>query len=106
MVTKLAGKQQGSHKSLKTKYKTLKELENNTLHKDVAPHFSVSKIIFFTRKKNKEKIFRSYECDSGVKKVIPEQCEALNYVFKEWLLNLRSGNVPVNEPMHKEKTIN
>ena len=55
MVTKLAGKQQGSHKSLKTKYKTLKELENNTLHKDVAPLFSVSKIIFFTRKKIKKK---------------------------------------------------
>ena len=68
MVTKPAGKQQRSDKSLKTKYKTLKELENNTPHKDVAPLFGVSKIIFFTRKKIKKKSSIRMNVNLGLKR--------------------------------------
>ena len=69
-------------------------------------HFLRAQDYLLHSKKNKEKIFHSYECEFGAKKVKLEQCEALNNVFKEWLLNLRSGNVSVNGPLHKEKAIN
>ena len=51
MVTKPAGKQQRSDKSLETKYKTLKELENNTPHKDVAPLFACPRLSSSLEKK-------------------------------------------------------
>lgn len=68
MVTKPAGKQQRSDKSLETKYKTLKELENSTPHKDVAPLFGVPKIIFFTRKKIKKKSSIRMNVNLGLKR--------------------------------------
>ena len=51
MVTKPAGKQQRSDKSLETKYKTLKERENNTPHKDVAPLFACPRLSSSLEKK-------------------------------------------------------
>ena len=54
-------------------------------------------------KKNKEKIYKCYESGLGATKIKPEKYEALNKALMKWLLIMRSGNIPINGPMLKEK---
>ena len=52
-----SNKHQHSDKSLKVKFKALKELENGTPYKDVASLFGAPEKTLSTWKKSKEKIF-------------------------------------------------
>ena len=49
-------------------------------------------------KKNKEKIFGNYE-----RRAKPQKYEAVNKAVMKRLLIMRSDNIPINEPMFKEK---
>ena len=97
-------KHQHSSKSLKIKFKSVKELEKATSHKDVASLFGETKNTLSTWKK-KWKIFRSYENGLGAKSVKPERYEALNKALKKWLLILSSENVLVNGSLLKERAL-
>ena len=98
-----AAKRQHSGKSLKIKFKSLKELEKGTPHKDVDWLFGETKNISSTWKKRK--IFQSYGNGLGAKRVKPEKYEALNKALRKWLLILRIENVLVNESLFKEKVL-
>ena len=54
-------KRRAENKSYKIKYKALKELEKETLRKDVTSFFGVLKNTLSTWKKNKDKIFEKHE---------------------------------------------
>ena len=97
-----AAKHQHSDNSLKIKFKTLKELEKDTPHKDVASLSGVPKNTLSTWK-NTEKFFQLYDSGLGAKRVKPEKNEALNKELKKWLLILRSENVLINGPLLKGK---
>ena len=49
-------------------------------------------------KKNKEKIYENYE-----RRAKPQKYEAVNKAVMKRLLIMRSDNIPINEPMFKEK---
>ena len=98
-------KRPAENKSYKIKYKTLKELEKGTPHKDVASLFGVPKNTLSTWKKNKAKIFQKYNSDLISKSVKPEKYEELNKAVHKWFLILRSENVPISRPMLQEKAL-
>ena len=98
-----SSKQRGIHKSYKIKYKSLKELEKGTPHKDVARMFEVPKNTLSTWKKHKEKIYENYERGLGATRVEPEKYEAINKGVIKWLLIIRSENIPINGPIFKER---
>ena len=56
-------------------------------------------------KKNKDKIFEKYNSGLISKSVKPEKYEKLNKAVLKWFLILRSENVPISEPMLKEKAL-
>ena len=58
-MASIAIKRPAENKSYKIKYKTFKELEKGTPHKDVASLFGVPKNTLLTWK-NKDKIFEKY----------------------------------------------
>ena len=93
-----SSKQQRCDKSYKIKYISLKEIEKGTPRKDVLRMFEVPKNTLSTWKKNKEKIYENYE-----RRAKPQKYEAVNKVVVKRLLIMRSDNIPINEPMFKEK---
>ena len=93
-----SSKQQRCDKSYKIKYISLKEIEKGTPRKDVPRMFEVPKNTLSTWKKNKEKIYENYE-----RRAKPQKYEAVNKAVMKRLLIMRSGNIPINEPMFKEK---
>ena len=95
MTATNSSKQQRYDKSYKIKYKALKENEKGTPRKDVSRMFEFPKN---TWKKNKEKIFGNYE-----RRAKPQKYEAVNKAVMKRLLIMRSDNIPINEPMFKEK---
>ena len=60
------------------------------------------KITLSAWKTSKEKIFQSYECGFGTKRVRPEKYETLKKALKEWLLIWFSGNVQVSGLLKKK----
>ena len=105
MATISAARNRRAEKTYKIKYKALKELEKGTPHKEVAALFIVPRNTLQHGKKNKEKIFQTYKSRFGAIGVKPEKYEALSKAVKKWLLILRSENLPVSEPMAKEKAL-
>ena len=93
-----SSKQQRYDKSYKIKYKALKEIEKGTPRRDVPRMFEVPKNTLSTWKKNKEKIYENYE-----RRAKPQNYEAVNKAVMKSLLIMRSDNIPLNEPMFKEK---
>ena len=93
-----SSKQQRCDKSYKIKYISLKEIEKGTPRKDVPRMFEVPKNTLSTWKKNKEKIYENYE-----RRAKPQKYEAVNKAVMKRLLIMRSDNIPINEPMFKEK---
>ena len=69
MATEPAAKQQRSNKSLKIKYKALKELKSGTPYKDVASLFGVLNNTFSTWKKQKQKQNKTKKKSSNRMKV-------------------------------------
>ena len=55
-----------------------------------------------TWKKNKNKIFESYEKEIKSKRIKPEVFETVNKALMKWLLNSRKENIPVNYLLLKE----
>ena len=71
-------------KKTKIKYKALKGLEEGTPPKEVAALLDVPKNTPSTwKKKNKKKIFQTYESGVGAKRVKPKKYEALNKAVKK-----------------------
>ena len=93
-----SSKQQRCDKSYKIKYISLKEIEKGTPRKDVLRMFEVPKNTLSTWKKNKEKIYENYK-----RRAKPQKYEAVNKAVMKRLLIMRSDNIPINEPMFKEK---
>ena len=93
-----SSKQQRCDKSYKIKYISLKEIEKGTPRKDVLLMFEVPKNTLSTWKKNKEKIYENYK-----RRAKPQKYEAVNKAVMKRLLIMRSDNIPINEPMFKEK---
>ena len=93
-----SSKQQRCDKSYKIKYISLKEIEKGTPRKDVPHMFEVPKNTLSTWQKNKEKIYENYE-----RRAKPQKYEAVNKAVVKRLLIMRSDNIPINEPMFKEK---
>ena len=93
-----SSKQQRCDKSYKIKYISLKKIEKGTPRKDVPRMFEVPKNTLSTWKKNKEKIYENYE-----RRTKPQKYEAVNKAVVKMLLIMRSDNIPINEPMFKEK---
>ena len=98
-----AAKHQHSGKSLKSKFKPLKELEKGTPHKDVASVFGETMNTLSTWKKRS--IFQLCENGLGAKRVKPETHLALNKVLKKWLLILRIKGILVIGSLLKEKAL-
>ena len=67
MAAKPEAKHQHLHKSVKIKYKSFKELENDTTHKDVASIFGAPKNILPNWKKMKKKASNRKEVIFGLK---------------------------------------
>ena len=93
-----SSKQQRCDKSYKIKYISLKKIEKGTPRKGVPRMFEVPKNTLSTWKKNKEKIYENYE-----RRAKPQKYEAVNKAVVKRLLIMRSDNIPINEPMFKEK---
>ena len=93
-----SSKQQRCDKSYKINYISIKEIEKGTPRKDVPRMFEVPKNTLSTWKKNKEKIYENYE-----RRAKPQKYEAVNKAVMKRLLIMRSDNIPINEPMFKEK---
>ena len=95
-----AAKQQNSGKSLKIKFKPLKELEEGTPRKYVALVFDKT-LSTWKKKKNVAIVSKR----PWAKRVKPEKYEALNKALKKLLLILRSENVLVNRSLLKKKAL-
>ena len=91
--------------SMKNKYHALKELEKGVPQNKVALRFGVQKSTLCTWKRNKTKIEEAYHAGLGDKRVRPEKYEDLNKTLMKWFFNCRSENIPLNEPLLKEKAI-
>ena len=86
IMASVATKRWAENKSYKIKYKTLKELEKGTPHKDVASLFGVPKNTLSTWEKNKDKIFEKYNSGLISKRVKPKKYEELNKAVHKWFL--------------------
>ena len=92
----MAAQRSHSDRSLKVKCEVLQELEKGASQKDLAQKYAIPPNTISTWKKNKNKIFASYEKGLNSKRIKPEVFEAINKALMKWLLKLRSENIPVN----------
>ena len=92
----MAAQRSHSDRSLKVKCEVLQELEKGASQKDLAQKYTIPPNTISTWKKNKNKIFASYEKGLNSKRIKPEVFEAINKALMKWLLKLRSENIPVN----------
>ena len=95
--------------------KQVDEVKKHTFHFSRTGERSVSKgsgFAFWCAKKhtfhwkrNKTKLEEAYHVGLGNKRMRPEKYEDLNKALMKWFLNCRSENIPLNEPLLKEKAI-
>ena len=97
------GSKANSGRSLKVKYEVLQELEKGVSQKDLAQKYAIPSNTISTWKKNKNKIFESYEKRLNSKRIKPEVFETINKTLMKWLLNLRNEKIHVNGLLRKEK---
>ena len=100
----MAATQSYSDRSLKLKCEVLQDLEKGASQKDLAQKYAIPPNTISTWKKNKKKIFESYEKGSNSERIKPEVFETINKALMKWLLNLRRENIPINGLLLKEKT--
>ena len=99
----MAATQSYSDRSLKLKCKVLQDLEKGASQKDLAQKYAIPPNTISTWKKNKKKIFESYEKGLNSERIKPEVFETISKALMKWLLNLRSENIPINGLLLKEK---
>ena len=86
----VASKWSNSDISLKVKHEVLQELEKGAFQKNLAQKYRIPPNIISTWRKNKNKIFESYEKGLNSKRIKPEVFEAMNKALMKRLLNLCS----------------
>ena len=99
----MAATQSYSDRSLKLKCEVLQDLEKGASQKDLAQKYAIPPNTISTWKKNKKKIFESYEKGLNSERIKPEVFETINKALMKWLLNLRRENIPINGLLLKEK---
>ena len=99
----MAATQSYSDRSLKLKCEVLQDLEKGASQKDLAQKYAIPPNTISTWKKNKKKIFESYEKGLNSERIKPEVFETINKALVKWLLNLRRENIPINGLLLKEK---
>ena len=89
---------------LKVKYEALKELENGRPNKDVANQFSISGSTLATWKKNKKKVFETFQnLSPKQRRVKTGAYEKINDALLKWFTSIRGNNTPINGPILLEK---
>ena len=99
----MAATQSYSDRSLKLKCEVLQDLEKGASQKDLSQKYAIPPNTISTWKKNKKKIFESYEKGLNSERIKPEVFETINKALMKWLLNLRRENIPINGLLLKEK---
>ena len=91
---KMATKRKHHEVTLKVKYEALKQLEKGRPNKGVANQFSIPGSTLATWKKNKEKVFETFQ-NSSLKqqRVKTGTYEKLNEALLKWLTSLRGNNI-------------
>ena len=100
----MAGKGKYTHKTLREKCQTLKDLEKGESSKDVAGKYNVPKNTLSTWVKNKEKHFDALKKGTNFKrqKLKSGNHELVDQAIFNWFLNMRSQNVPLSASMIQE----
>ena len=100
----MATKRKHKEVTLKIKYDALKELDKGKSNKDVANQFQIPGSTLATWKKNKQKIFDSFENSSLKRQRIKTGTyEKLNEALLTWFKSMRGNNIPINGPILLEK---
>ena len=94
-------------KSLKEKYKALKDLKKGLSNKDVAVKYGIPRNTISTWLTNKEKIVSAFESGKNPKqlKLKTTENDNLDKCKYKWFLSAREQNVPVNDIILKEKAV-
>ena len=91
---------------LELKYKALLELEKDKTNKEGAQLFGVPANTLSLWKNNKNKIFQAFQQGSATtKRVKVDTYDQVNKAHLRWFRRLRSGNIPVNRVLIKEKAL-
>ena len=103
----VAGKRKYTHKTLREKCQALKDLEKGESNKDVAAKYNVPKNTLSTWVKKKIKLFDALKKGTNVKrqKLRPGNHEFMDQAIFNWLLNMRSQNLPLSASMIQEKVV-
>ena len=101
------GKRKYTHKTLREKCKTLKDLEKGKRNKDVAAKYNVPKDTLSTWVKNKEKLFDALKKGTNVRrqKLKSGNHELADQAIFNWFLNMRSQNVSLSASMILVKAV-
>ena len=103
----VTGKRKYTHKTLREKCQSLKDMEKGESNKDVAAKYNVSKNTLSTCVKNKKKLFDALKKGTNVKrqKLKSGNHELVDQAIFNWFLNMQSQNVPLSASMIQEKAL-